>query len=221
MEARANQGQEALSEDADEEYYVLPEEAFQYLPEEWRDQFQAIAEDGRAILKSVDPELDQAARISKSFATLVGLKYIRQRLADYRFSADMDAVLELDMLTTAFVVTYARLHHGGIGSGFSRDILPEQFRPVHDQIISLRNKRFAHNDEHPSVENAMEIGLKDGRFDIQFGLTLGFHIGGANEWHELVDFLDGLFVERLSRLLTRLKEKTGREWSLSPHSPSE
>lgn len=204
--------QDGSGEENPDEYYVLPEEALQYLPVEWRNELQAIADDGRAVLKSVDAELSQVARISNSFATMATLKHIRERLADYKFAADMTAFLELDMLTTAFVVTYARLHEGGRGSGFSRDTLPARLRPAHDQIIDLRNKRFAHNGDHHSVENAMEIGFEDGRFSLLFSLKLGFHIGGANEWHELVDFLDILTVERVGKLLARLKEKTGRDW---------
>jgi hypothetical protein len=202
-----------------EEYYVVPEEALQFLPEEWRSHYQAMADNGHAILKSVDKELSQISRISNSFTALVALKHVQNRLAEYKFAADMDAILELDMLTTAFVVTYVRLHQGGNGSGFSRDALPEKLRGIHDQIIDLRNKRFAHNDDHHSVSNAMEIGFRDDRFEIKFGLTLGYHVGGATEWHELVKFLDVMIVERLHKLFARLKEKTGRDWVL-PTGPA-
>ena len=194
------------------EYYSLPEEALQFLPEEWRNHFQAMADNGRAILESVDKELSQLVRISNSFTTLVALKYAAKRLSEYKFAADMDAILELDMLTTAFVVTYVRLHQGGSGSGFSRDSLPEKLRGVHDQIIEMRNKRFAHNDDHHSVSNAMEIGFEGNRFLVKFDLTLEYQIGGATEWQELVKFLDAMTVDRMKKLVTRLKEKTGHDW---------
>ena len=202
-----------------EEYYFVPEEGLQYLPKECRDHYQAIADDGHAVLSSVDKELSQMARISASLSTLVSLKHIKRRLAEYRFAADMEAILELDMLTTAFVVTYVRLHQGGSGSGFARDALPPKLREVHDAIVDLRNKRFAHNDEHHSVSNGMEIGFSEGRFDIKFGLTLGYHVGGATEWHELVDFLDSMVAEKMGKILARLQEKTGREWTL-PSCPA-
>lgn len=63
----------------------------------------------------------------------------------------MDAILELEMLITAFVVTYTRLSQGGAFSGFDRSELPEKFRPFHDEIIELRNQRFAHNDGHHTI----------------------------------------------------------------------
>jgi hypothetical protein len=206
--------QSDLSESEEEgEYYSLPEEAIQYLPEEWRNHFQAMADNGRAILESVDTELSQLIRISKSFTSLVALKHVAKRLADYKFAAEMDAILELDMLTTAFVVTYVRLHHGGSGSGFSRDSLPEKLRGIHDQILEMRNKRFAHIDDHHSVSNAMEIGFEGNQFLVNFNLTLEYQIGGAPQWQELVKFLDTMTVEKMEKLLARLKAKTGHDWT--------
>jgi len=210
------QGMSIESGDEADEYYVVPEEALQFLPEEWRSHFQAMVNDHRAVLKSGDKELSQIIRISKSLSTLAALKHVQKRLAEYKFAADIDAFMDLDILTTAFVVTYVRLHLGENGSGgFSRDALPEKLRGSHDQIIELRNKRFAHNDDHHSVSNAMEIEIRDDRFEIKFGLTLGYHIGGATEWHELVRFLDAMIAEKLYKLTARLKEKTGRDWGLA------
>jgi hypothetical protein len=208
------EGDLIIPEDDTGEYYVLPEEALQFLPEEWRDHFQAMADDGRVILKSVDNELSQLVRVLNSFATLVTLKHIQKRLSDYKFAAELNAFLELDMLTTAFVVTYVRLQQGKNGSGFSRDSVPEQLRGIHDKIIELRNKRFAHSDEHHSVSNALEIGFEGGKFDIKFQLMLGFYIGGAKEWPELVKSVEATFIERIDRLLARLKQKTGHDWAL-------
>jgi hypothetical protein len=205
--------------DEQDEYYSIPEEAFELLPEEWRREVQAWADDGRAILKSVDKELSALSRVSNSMVPLVTLKHVRDRLASYKFAATMEAILELDMLVTAFVVTYVRLQEGGAGSGFSRDALPQKLRPFHDQIIDLRNKRFAHNAGHHSVLDAMEIQRHDGGFEIHLSMNLQIQVGGAPEWQELVDFIDAMYVDRSDRLVARLKERTGHEWSI-PKGPA-
>lgn len=202
----------AIIEETDE-YYVIPEEAFQYLPEEWQKELQGIAENGRAVLKCVDKQLSKASRLSKALVSVVGLKHVDKRLRAYKFVAEMEAFLELEMLTTAFVVTYVRLHLGGASSGFTRDELPANLQEAHDQIIDMRNKRFAHSDDHHSITDAMEIGFQDGCFDINPSIVMGFYIGGANEWHELVDFLDGLYADRMDKLMKKLTAKTGHEWS--------
>jgi hypothetical protein len=203
----------------DTEYYMLPEEALHLLPEEWRNNFQAMADNGRAALESVEKELLQLSRISNSFTSLAALKHAQKRLSQYKFEANMDAIMELDMLTTAFVVAYVRLHQGGNGSGFARDILPEKLRGIHDQIIEMRNKRFAHNDDHHSVSNALGVELYGDRFFLKFDLTLGYHVGGATEWHELVSFLDRFTVERMEKVLASLKKKTGYDWVM-PTGPA-
>lgn len=212
-----------VTEAADDrdEYYVFPEEAIPYLPPEWREQIEAMANDGRAILKSVDSELSQLSRLSFASINLVTLKHIKQRLAEYRFTPTMEAVLENEMLVTAFVVTYARLQQGGVGSGFARGALPEHLRKFHDGIIDLRNKRFAHNAGHHTVNEAMEIGFRDGRFDVRLGSELRIQIGGAPEWQELVDFIDGIMADRMDKVVAKLIEKTGFEWSLPKGPPPE
>jgi len=202
-------------DETDEEYFVLPEEAFQHLPDDLRSQFEAMAEDGRAVLRSVDSELNQAGRISRSMIDIMALKHVRDRLSKYHFSPDMESILELDMLVTAFVVTYARLQQGGAGSGFDPAQLPEHLLPKHDEIIDLRNKRFAHSDEHHTVSNMMEINYSDGRYEISSSLNLRVQIGGAPEWRELVDTVETIFSDRSDKLLARISKKTGHEWAFA------
>lgn len=211
----------AESEDDSDKYYVIPEEAIQYLPPEWREQIQAMADNGRAILKSVDSELSQLSRLSFASVNLMTLKHVKRRLTDYRFAPTMEAILENEILVTAFVVTYARLQAGGIGSGFARGALPEHLRGFHDEIIDLRNKRFAHNAAHHTINEAMEIGFLDGRFEIQLGSEFRIQIGGATEWQELVDFIDGLIAGRMEKVIAKLAGKTGFEWSLPKGPPQE
>lgn len=201
-----------------EDHYIVPEEVFQYLPEPWRGQVEKVLEDGHTVLRSVDKELNNLTRLVNSFPTLVSLKHIAKRLSQYEFAADMDTILDLDMLTTAFVVTYARLEDGGKGSGFSRDALPTHLREAHDHILEIRNKRFAHNAGHHSTQNALRVNFVEDHFAIEFDLTLGYHIGGASEWQEIVPILDALFYDRMDKIFAKLREKTGREWRM-PEGP--
>ena len=61
----------------------------------------------------------------------------------------------------------------------------------------------------------MAIDVRDDRFEVNFGLTFGFYVGGATEWHELVRFLDAMIAEKMFSLVAKLKEKTGRDWVLA------
>ncbi|AQS89059.1 hypothetical protein AA101099_0503 [Neoasaia chiangmaiensis NBRC 101099] len=181
----------------------------------------AIKEEGQGILDAADENLTILNRIVHAYPTMASLRYIQQRLASIGFEATTEWVLENDMLTLAFVITYARLVQGGIGSGVSRKTLPAELRPVHDNIIELRNKRYAHSDEHESITRRLEVGFEEGKFDINVNVSMGFHVGGAREWKPLVALLDELMVSRLHTQLEKLKEKTGREWSFPSGPPPE
>ena len=202
-----------------QEYVVFPEEAIKYLPEEWQKHFYALKEEGQAVLEAADDNLKILNRLAHAFPTMASLRYIQHRLASTKFEATIEWVLENDMLILAFVTTYARLVQGGIGSGISRKELPAELRPVHDKIIELRNKRYAHNDSHDSIIGNLEVGFEDGKFDVSVKFDMGFHVGGALEWEPLVVFLDDLMFRRLHRQLERLKEKTGREWTFPSGPP--
>ncbi|RCS23834.1 hypothetical protein DUT91_11210 [Phyllobacterium salinisoli] len=205
--------------EAPQEYVVFPEEAIKYLPEEWQQHLYALKEEGQGVLEAADDNLKILNRLVHAFPTMASLRYIQHRLASTKFEASMEWALENDMLTLAFVTTYARLIDGGIGSGVSRSALPAELRPVHDHIIELRNKRYAHNVGHDSITGSLEIGFEGGKFDISVNFNMGFHVGGALEWEPLVVFLDGLMIHRLHAQLEKLKERTGREWTFPSGPP--
>lgn len=195
--------------------YVISEDAIKLLPEEWQKEIFARAEAGQQVLEKAQNELNQLARLSNSIFHMSILKHIRDRLVAYRFEADINAFYELDMLTTAFVATYVRIFDGGIGSGFSKASLGEEFHETHDEIIDIRNKRYAHIDEHRSVKNEMEVQEENGAFTVHMSATYGYYIGGSSKWPKIVDFLDELFSQRADKLIKRLQDRTGREWSLA------
>lgn len=202
-----------------QEYVVFPEEAIKYLPEEWQKHVYRLKEEGQGVLEAADDNLKILNRLVHAFPTMASLRYIQHRLASTKFEATMEWVLENDMLTLAFITTYARLIEGGIGSGVSRSALPAELRPVHDNLIELRNKRYAHNAGHDSITGSLKIGFEGGKFDISVYFNMDFHVGGAREWGPLVEFLDRLMVSRLHAQIEKMKEKTGREWTFPSGPP--
>jgi hypothetical protein len=201
-----------------QEYILFPKEAIKYLPEEWQKHVCGLEKEVQGVLEGADDNLKILNRLVHAFPTMASLRYIQHRLASTKFEATTEWAFENDMLTLAFVTTYARLIAGGIGSGVSRDALPAELRPVHDNVIDLRNKRYAHNVGHDSITSSLEIDFGGGKFEISANFSMGFHVGGAREWEPLVVFLDGLMVSRLHAQLKKLKEKTGREWTF-PNGP--
>lgn len=202
--------------DDDESEVYIPEEAFHLLPDEIRAHYEAVAKDGRDILDSVSKELNRASKISRSMSNLASLRHVQERISSTPIAVSMGYILELDMLTTAFVVTYVRVLRGGGGVSFDRKDLPEHLRAIHDEIVDLRNKRFAHDDaDHHSVTNVMEINSAGDGFEIHSGLSKMYQFGGSPLWKDLVEAIEGIYIEKAEKLVTAMTVKTGRTWTFA------
>lgn len=198
----------------DDEFVYVPEELFQHLPKEYREAAEARKQQGEDVLRIVDKDIQGLVRLMNAIPTSSSLSYIYHRLRTTKFELTADAMMEQEVLTTAFIVTYARLFASGKGaSNVQRTSIPTHLRSVHDDIISLRNKRYAHNDGHETVESGVTVDFDDGGFRVGVQLRMGFFVGGRDEWEELIRFIDAHMHERLTKILARLTEKSGYEWS--------
>ncbi|NVK17765.1 MAG: hypothetical protein HWE30_03630 [Methylocystaceae bacterium] len=203
----------------DDEFVYIPEELFEHLPEAYRQAAEATKQKGEEILRIADKDIQSLIRLMKATPTTSSLSYIFHRLRTTQFELTMESVMEQEILTAAFIVTYGRLAASSTGvTGIKRKSIPEHLRPVHDEIIDLRNKRYAHNGAHETVDGGVEIIFDENGFKLNLQMHLGFHVGGKNEWEELITFIDSLMHERLTKILDRLKERTGYEWTI-PNGP--
>lgn len=197
----------------DDEYVYVPEELFKHLPAEYRDAAEARKQQGSNMLQIADKDIRGLVRLINAIPTTASLSYIYHRLRTTKFAPTTEAVMEQEMLTTAFVVTYSRLFvSGNGGGGVSRDQIPAHLRAVHDDILEIRHRRYAHNGGHETISSGIQIEFDDKEVRVNLRMSLGFYVGGRNEWEELVTFLDAHMHERLQKILGRLKTKTGLEW---------
>lgn len=204
----------------DDEYVYIPEELFEHLPPEYREAAEAHREEGSKMLLIADKDLKGLVRLLNSIPTTSSLSYIFHRLRTAKFQPTTEAFMEQEVLTTAFVVTYARLFASGSGgSGVSRDSLPAHLRSIHDDLMTIRNQRYAHNGAHESLDSSLRIDFDGEGVRIYPQMSMGLYLGGRNEWQELVEFIDGLMHKRLKKILGRLKDKTGKDWTF-PTGPA-
>lgn len=200
----------------DDKNYYISKEAIKYLPDEMREQLESQLSYGNEILAKADEDIMNLNRLVKMMTTVSILNFIHQRLRNTSFEKSLDSVLEHEMLTTAFVVTYSRLFVNTTGaSGISEKKVPSPLKKVHREIMGMRHQRYAHNGEHESISSSMEIEFQDGEFDIHLNYEFGMYVGGRDEWVELVLFVNQYVYDQICKNLDRLREKTGRNWNFS------
>ncbi|MGH0214426.1 hypothetical protein NKY66_10980 [Sinorhizobium meliloti] len=197
----------------DDEYVYVPEELFKHLPPEYLEAVEARKQQGSNILQIADNDIKSLIRLANAIPTTAVLSYIYHRLRTAKFDRTIEALMEQEMLTTAFVVTYSRLFvSGNGGSGVARDQIPAPLRAVHDDLIEIRHQRYAHNGGHETISSGVRIDFDDTEVRINLQVSLGLYVGGRDEWDELVTFLNAHMHERIHKILGRLKAKTGYDW---------
>ncbi|MBY4841169.1 hypothetical protein [Pantoea sp. DY-5] len=203
-----------------DDYYSVSEEFFSKLPADLRAPFEQIMKKGAEIISGCDKEIESLIRLIKVIPTTTSLSYIYRRLRTTKFEITTESMLEQEMLTTAFVVSYARLFAKSNGTYvLQRNDLPVHLRDVHDDLYKIRNERYAHNGGHKSIDSLVGFAFSGTQFYVQAQMSLGLHIGGRNEWEDLIKFIDTSIHERLYKILARLKEQTGYEW-IFPDGPA-
>ncbi|WP_429819120.1 hypothetical protein [Ensifer sp. B1-9] len=197
----------------DDKYVYVPEELFKHLPPEYLEAVEARKQQGSNILQIADNDIKGLIRLVNAIPTTASLSYIYHRLRNANFDVTTEALMEQEMLTTAFVVTYSRLFVSGNGaSGVAEDQIPAHLKAVHDDLIEMRHQRYAHNGGHDTISSGVRFDFDDTEIRINLQMSLGLYVGGRDEWGELVTFLDAHMHERLQKILGRLRAKTGYEW---------
>ena len=129
----------------------------------------------------------------------------------------MEMILEIDMMHSALVVTYGRIFADGARK-VSRDKVPTHLRQIHDQIMELRNQRYAHNDAHASIDLGARFEEDGETIEFHPSINMQMTLGAPAEWQELFDWLGEYLVEQSGKQLDRLSELTGKQW-VQPKGP--
>lgn len=204
----------------DDEFVYVPEKLFKHLPKEYRDLADARKQEGENILRIVDNDLNGLIRLINAIPTASSLGYIFHRLRTSNLEITADIMMDQEILTTAFIVTYARLFASNQGTrGITRKDVPDDLKSVHDEIMELRNKRYAHNGSHHTLSSGINIIFDDDGFQIKMEMSYGLYLGGKDEWKKLITFIDSHMHDRLMKILSRLEKKTGKKWTI-PSGPA-
>ncbi len=173
-------------------------------------------------LKPYKDEIDRLVLDANNGYSFSKVTYIYSRLKKMgpwkRSDLNMELILEIDMMHAALVVTYGRIFSGGARK-VNPNKVPGHLRPIHDQIIELRNKRYAHNDEHKSIELKASFEEDGDKVILKPKISIQMALGAPAEWQELFDWLGDYLVNQSNKQLVRLSEISGREWSQPKGSP--
>jgi hypothetical protein len=171
------------------------------------------------IMRQHPKELERLDRLTRTGKTLHETKFAfgeLQNSGDLERPASMPSLIRRMHLVQSFCICYGRLFSRGDAISFDKKELPQNLVQVHDQIVQLRNMRFAHDDRHPTVETRLDMTLSGDSVLVSQHLELRFPTGLPLSTRDLLDWLSDNFQTKVETVLRRLSSKTGLRWYLEP-----
>lgn len=142
-----------------------------------------------------------------------------QQLGDRWSKADIsvdELFLANEALTTSVVACYGRLFTRGNGATkLNPDKIPAEHKAAHEELMSLRHERYAHNGKHDSVTTNVRLSVEGNVVTVYPGQDTGTYIGGSNEWGPLFLWINRHLVETMEGYRDHLSKKTGLDWRMS------
>lgn len=127
----------------------------------------------------------------------------------------IELILTNEIFTTSVVIAYGRLFAGTTNTTQLDDRkIPAALRPAHDEIIGLRNKRYAHHGAHQTVENRSWLTLEGADVYIEQQIENSMTFGGPRHWAPLFDWLRQHMYDTMKSQLAYLTRVSGLTWKM-------
>lgn len=127
----------------------------------------------------------------------------------------MEFLLENEALTTALVIAYGRLFARTTNTTqLDARKIPAEFQAVHEEIIGLRNERYAHHGGHESLSSTASIELNGEEILFTQRLEMDMVLGAPKHWASLFGWMRGYLYQRVQSELAYLSRKSGVTWKM-------
>ncbi len=173
------------------------------------------------IKQRYKPQIDRMDKMLLNIYSIANIRFWYACLSHFRKSEDIHQdIMQMEAFATSIIIAYGRLFGETKGTiVLKKEELPKDLLPVHNQIISLRNNRYAHHGEHSTLEKKTKIDYIDSTIIVSQEIQIDFWLGAPKEWGQLFKWLDAHMYNTLHKTLDYLTKETGIEWKSIHREP--
>ena len=175
-------------------------------------------QDADNILDANKREIDRLRLTTTNIMTIHHLKFYLDWLEENAIQGDpakisLQEVMAVEAMTTAFVVSYGRMFASTKGvTKYVRKIVPAEHLDAHDEIISLRNERYAHHGNHESYGAELDLFVYEDQVETGIHWLSVNHVGIPPSWRGLINWLNVYVKASFNSQLAYLSTKTMMTW---------
>lgn len=175
-------------------------------------------EDAADVINVNKRDINRLRLTTTNIMTVHHLKFYLDWLDQNKVEGDVTTIslpslMEIEAMTTAFVISYGRMFSSTTGvTKYVRKNVPEEHKHAHDEIISLRNERYAHHGDHESYGVELELTVFEDRVETGIHYLSNSYVGVPQNWRNLINWLEVYVNESFKNQLSHLSKKTMRTW---------
>lgn len=175
-------------------------------------------EDADDVINENKRDINRLRLTTTNIMTVHHLKFHLDWLDQNKVEGDastvsLTSIMEIEAITTAFVVSYGRIFSSTKGvTKYVRKNVPEKHKEAHDEIISLRNERYAHHGDHESYGVELDLTVFEDRVETGIHYLSESNVGVPQNWWDLINWLEVYVRESFNNQLSHLSNKTMRTW---------
>ncbi|WP_286850695.1 MULTISPECIES: hypothetical protein [Sphingobacterium] len=166
------------------------------------------------ILQKYKKHIGLIEKMILNMHTIANIRYWYAYLSKFPLSdIQHQDIMEMEAFTTSIIVSYNRLFGQGTGTTVMKtNLLPANLLPIHDEIIELRNARYAHHGEHSTIDKVVNTEFIDSLFIVTPKIEFTFCFGAPKHWNALFQWWDDHMYKVLHERLDFLSKETGFKW---------
>ena len=174
-------------------------------------------EDAAAFVEANKSHVNRLRATITNLMTMKHALYFYQRLEGMKHedqsTVSKDNIMEAEAFATTIVMSYGRLFAESNGVPvFKKKLIPKHLIDTHEEIISLRNERYAHHGNHDTTAAEVELFVAEDDVTIKLHWRASMYNGAPPHWRELFEWVDEFLKISFEKQMAHLTKTSGKIW---------
>lgn len=174
-------------------------------------------EDAEAYLAANNAHIDRFRKTITNLVTIQHVLYFFEKLehmeVDDITSVSKDWTMEMEAYLTTISVSYGRLFAESKGARvLKKKLIPKHLWDVHEEVIALRNERYAHHGDHITTAPELELFVYEHEVITQLHWRSNMPNGAPPSWKELFLWANDFLKDSFQKQMAYMSQTSGKEW---------
>ncbi|MEL6828234.1 MAG: hypothetical protein AAFN91_18455 [Pseudomonadota bacterium] len=173
--------------------------------------------DAEAYLDANHAHIERLRKTITNLTTTHHVLYFFEKLEHMKVedftSVTEDWMMEMEAYLTTISVSYGRLFAESKGARvLKKKLIPKHLQEAHDEVIALRNERYAHHGDHITTAPELELLVNEKEVLTHLHWRSNMPNGAPLSWKDLFLWADNFLKASFQKQMAYMSQTSGKEW---------